>query len=114
MDEDGLEGRHQSTLPSVFDRDVKKLAARDPDVEAGASEKSGRLPDIGDAYAGQGDDDGAKVLSEEAAVSGGVADGDGESGSGATAVRLRPTGKLVISLKESAKTLVERTETEAW
>ena len=55
---------------------------------AGVSEERGRLPGIGDAYAGQGDDDGAKVLSEEAAVSGGVADGDGESGSGATAVRL--------------------------
>ena len=47
------------------------------------SEVRGRLPGIRDAYAGQGDDDGAKVLSEEAAVSGGVADGDGESCSGA-------------------------------
>jgi len=51
-------------LPSVFDSSGKELAARDLDVEAaGVSEEGGRLPGIGDAYAGQGDGDGAKVLS---------------------------------------------------
>ena len=53
----GSEGRHQSTFPSVFDSGRKESAARDPDVEAGASEERGRVLGIGDVHTGQGDGD---------------------------------------------------------
>ena len=48
----GSEGRHVSTLPSVFDNGRTESAAGDLDVEAGMDEASGRLPNTGGAYAG--------------------------------------------------------------
>jgi hypothetical protein len=69
----GSEDRYLPTLPSVFGRGGKELAARDLDVEAGVSEEGGRIPDIEVAHAGQGDGDGATVLSEGTAAPGGEA-----------------------------------------
>ena len=74
----GSEGRHQSTLPPVLDSGRKESAARDLDVEAGVSEEGGRIPDIEVAHAGQGDGDGAAVLSEEVRVPDDPEDGAGE------------------------------------
>jgi hypothetical protein len=64
----GSEDIYLPTLPSVFGRGGKELAARDLDVEAGVNEESGRLPDIEVAHVGQGDGDGAAVLRIEAEV----------------------------------------------
>ena len=68
----------------------KESAAGDLDVEAGMDEANGRLPNTGGAQAGQGDGDGAAVVSEGSTKSGGMADWDGESESVTTAVRLHP------------------------
>ena len=70
----GSEGRHQSTLPSIFDSGRKESAARDLDVETGVSKERGRLPGIGDAHVGQGDGDRVAVSSVGAAVSDGEAE----------------------------------------
>ena len=86
----GAEGRHVSRLPSVFDNGRTESAAGDLDVEAGMDEANGRLPNTGGAQAGQGDGDGAAVVSEGSTKSGGMADWDGESESVTTAVRLHP------------------------
>jgi len=51
------------TLPSVFDRGGKELAARDLDVETGVSEERGRLPDIEVAHEGRSDGDRAAISS---------------------------------------------------
>ena len=70
----GSEDRYLPTLPSVFGRGGKELAARDLDVEAGVSEEGGRIPDIEVAHAGQGDGDRVAVSSVVAAVSDGEAE----------------------------------------
>ena len=64
------------TLPSVFGRGGKELAARDLDVETGVSEERGRLPGIGDAQEGQGDGDRAAIPSGGAEAGSAAEDAD--------------------------------------
>ena len=70
--------RYLPTLPSVFGRGGKELAARYLDVEAGVSEEGGRLPGIGDAHEGQSDGDKA-AISGGGAVAGSAVEGADES-----------------------------------
>ena len=74
----GSEDRYLPTLPSVFGRGGKELAARDLDVEAGVSEEGGRIPDIEVAHAGQGDV-GKAAISSDGAEAGSAAEDADES-----------------------------------